>query len=800
MLMMFVSTLSNLPYEVNNMTAVSSSVESILKALHYLHPPIIILSYLIPLTHQKKTLPGIEDRKGCNRQSRCAALSLMFLLALSYIMEVMVYLYHSAALTGWWLSQHNFLHAIASVLVWSALHLNLLGAAGPSYHRSWILSCLFESIFCVLATLSYSQSQGSRYDTALLSLQIFRLICSIVLGLFTNFQIEQTVDGTDKGTMPSGDKAETLIEKRQRERLQEQGLIDDVKEFRIFLPCFWPSNKKEKLCFVVVILDLVTTRFLRVWMPQQLGIIMDQFFAKDFDNAHYEVAIWVLLSWLRDTTGPLGVMEKWARMEIKNSSRQKVCRLAFEHVMTLSWDFHINKESAEIIQAVEQGSSIFNMAELFLLDTIPVVIDVIVAIWYTTSLTDSRVFFTILLVCVSYVYISIRLTNWTQPLRRTSQETSQNARRVANESLKNWRTVSLCNRVNFEIKRYDEAVLASNNAEQAYDNRMNMESAIGTLIIFLGLLSVSLLATPTSSSGEASIGSFVTLVTFWETIVYPLQLIAWSYSSMTSTFIEVERLFQLLRTKPSVSDGSNKLEVSAGRVEFCDVQFSYNGKEKNVINGISFEATPGMTVFFVGQSGAGKSTILNLICRLFDVTRGSIRIDGQDIRDVTFESLRKAVGFVPQEIYLPSGTILENVRYSRPDATEEDVIVACKGAALHDDILSLADKYNTQVDELSGGQRQRVAIARMLLKEPKIVILDEPTSAIDPLTEAEVQKAFKELRSERTTFVVAHRLSIIMEADLILFIEDGNIIESGTHQELLNKKGKYFEFWRKEQK
>ncbi|KIV98461.1 uncharacterized protein PV09_09727 [Verruconis gallopava] len=595
--------------------------------------------------------------------------------------------------------------------------------------------------------------------------------------------------------------SDSITRERQYKRLQEHGWFGYVKEFRIFLPCLWPSNIKGKLCLLILVLDLVIDRFLRVLIPQQIGLIMDQLIAHNFDTACYKAGIWVLLSWLRNNNGLLGVIKKKALLEVRDFSYQAVCCLAFKHFMTLSMDFHNNKESGEIIKAVEQGNAINRLAELFLLEIPPVAIDIIIAAWYTTSLFDWYVAFTIFVVGASYVWITIKLTDWTQMLRKTYSKAIRSESNTVNESLRNWQTVLYFNQVDFEKESYARAIQKTIHAKQAYLNRLNAGNAVQTLIDFLGLLGCSFLAIRKISSGDASIGSFVTLTTFWTTMVRPLDLIAWSYSNILSAFIDAERLFQLLCTKPSVQDDSSsyELKISSGKVNFRDVEFSYSPTNKKVINGISLEVAAGTTVAFVGKTGAGKSTILKLLCRFIDVTGGSISIDGHDLRKVTLKSLRDALGVVPQDPCLFNKTIFENVRYARPDATFEEVVAACKGAALHESIESRPGGYNTIVGErgvkLSGGEIQRVAIARLLLKNPRIIILDEATSGMDSLTETQVLEALRELRYGRTMFVVAHRLSTIIDSDLIFFIEDGKIAESGTHEGLVEKGGKYYDLW-----
>lgn len=267
--------------------------------------------------------------------------------------------------------------------------------------------------------------------------------------------------------------------------------------------------------------------------------------------------------------------------------------------------------------------------------------------------------------------------------------------------------------------------------------------------------------------------------------------------------IDSERLMELLNTKPTVTEtpGALPLNITAGRVEFSNVDFSYDPRKATLQN-VSFVAESGNTVALVGETGGGKTTILKLLYRYYDANKGSIKIDGQDIREVSLDSLRDSYGMVPQDPALFNTTIMENVRYAQLDATDEEVFEACRAAAIHDKILTFPDGYKSTVGErgvkLSGGELQRVAIARAILRNPPIVILDEATSMIDAETEHLIQQAFKKLTSGRTTFVVAHRLSTIQHADLILVISNGEIVESGTHEELFALGGKYVGLWSKQ--
>jgi len=284
-------------------------------------------------------------------------------------------------------------------------------------------------------------------------------------------------------------------------------------------------------------------------------------------------------------------------------------------------------------------------------------------------------------------------------------------------------------------------------------------------------------------------------------ILGPLVFFSQANRDLQGNLIDAEQLLQLFQQTPSIKDGQAIFAPKESSVTFQNIRFSYDGK-KEVINGISFDAKPGRKVALVGETGGGKSTVLKLLFRLYDVTHGSISIDGQEIRTFPLASLRESIGVVPQDPDLFNDTIMKNVRYSHLEATDEEVIAACKAAAVHDKIMTFTDGYATKVGEngikLSGGELQRVAIARAILKNPKIMLLDEATSSVDTETELQIQQALEKLTEGRTTFIVAHRLSTVMNADLMLVIKDGAIIEQGSPKELLEAKGKYYNLWSKQ--
>lgn len=487
------------------------------------------------------------------------------------------------------------------------------------------------------------------------------------------------------------------------------------------------------------------------------------------------------------------------RTRISQFAYARLKAAAFSHVMNLSMDYHSMKSSGKLTKAIEQGTDLTSVVDN-IVTTVPTLIDLVVASIYLTVAFDRFMGLIVIATMVGYVLVSLKKNTITSKMERVSSEKSRVESEVLYDSVTNWQTVAYHNRKKFEEDRYAVTVKNTIMAERSYYDWTDYSVFLQDCILDAGLLTAATLASYRVATGASPLSGFVFLIMYWTSVREPISMIAWTFHETAAHLINAEWLFQLLQTKPTIIDkpGAKGLIVSKGKVVFEDVNFSYD-PERPILQGLSFVAEPGKTIALVGETGGGKSTILKLLYRFYDVTSGTITIDGQDVKDITLDSLRENLGIVPQDPCVFDQTILQNILYARPEASIEDVHAACRAAHIHDQILKFPQGYNSRIGErgvkLSGGELQRLAIARVILRKPSIVILDEATSAVDSVTEVSVQKALKALSRDRTVFMVAHRLSTIVKADQIMLIEGGRVVERGTHDELLGKNGRYHRLW-----
>lgn len=366
-----------------------------------------------------------------------------------------------------------------------------------------------------------------------------------------------------------------------------------------------------------------------------------------------------------------------------------------------------------------------------------------------------------------------------------------------------YETVKYFNAEQYEFNRYRGAVGDFQKAEYHVLFSLTLLNTCQNTVFMMGLLTTCFICAYQVSIGQRDVGSFVTLLTYMAQLQGPLNYFGTFYRTIQSALINAERMLELFREQPTVVDSPRAMPLSMckGDIRFQNVEFSYDTR-KPALNGLTFHCEPGTTTALVGESGGGKSTVFRLLFRFYNSQKGQLLVDGHDVQDLTIDSVRKHIGVVPQDTVLFNETLMYNLKYANQDASDEEVFEACRAASIHDKIMAFPDGYNTKVGErglrLSGGEKQRVAIARTILKNPRIILLDEATAALDTDTEEHIQRALSTLSHGRTMLVIAHRLSTITTADRILVLNEGQVAESGTHEELLAMKGRYASMWRKQ--
>ncbi len=477
----------------------------------------------------------------------------------------------------------------------------------------------------------------------------------------------------------------------------------------------------------------------------------------------------------------------------------------FEHIHSLSLRFHIVRKTGGLSRVIERGVKGVDFLLRFLLFSIgPLILELLLVLIILASLLDIWYLLILLAVIVVYVYFTFIVTEWRVKLRREMNEQDTEANQKAIDSLLNYETVKYFGAEKREAKRYDSAMQAYEAAALKTSYSLAFLNFGQGLIITVGMISVMILAAVGVQNGSLTVGDFVLVNAYMIQITVPLNFLGTVYREIRQSLVDMGEMFDLLEQPREISDRPNApdLQVNGARIEVKDVHFAYD-ERRRILKGINLTAESGQTVAIVGATGSGKSTIDRLLFRFYDVTSGSIRIDGQDIRDVTQASLHAAIGVVPQDTVLFNDSIHYNISYGREDASREDVIRAAKDAQIHDFITALPDGYDTQVGErglkLSGGEKQRVGIARALLKDPPILLLDEATSALDSDTEADIKEALTLAGKGRTVITIAHRLSTIAEADQIVVLEAGEVVERGLHEELIGRNGRYAKLWHRQQ-
>ena len=483
---------------------------------------------------------------------------------------------------------------------------------------------------------------------------------------------------------------------------------------------------------------------------------------------------------------------------------RKLALSTFEHMHRLSLRFHLERKTGGLTRVLERGrTGIEQITRMLLMVLVPTIVEFVLVLVICAIEFDWRYVAIISVMIVVYLWFTIKATAWRVAIRRTMNENDTEANTKAVDSLLNYETVKYFGAEQREAARYDKSMAAYEKASiKTYTSLAILNS--GQAVIFtLALTLCMVISARDVIAGHNTIGQFIMVNALMLQLFIPLNFMGTVYREIQQAMVDIEKMMTVLNENPEVPDkpGAAALAVKGGTVRFEDVKFQYE-PGRTILDGLSFEVPAGKMVAIVGPSGAGKSTISRILLRFYDVAGGRVTIDGQDIREVTQQSLRAAIGVVPQDTVLFNDTIHYNIKYGRPDATEAEVADAAGLAQIDPFIRALPDGYETMVGErglkLSGGEKQRVAIARTILKAPPILMLDEATSALDSHTEKEIQDALDRVSKNRTTLVIAHRLSTIVHADTIIVLDKGELVEQGTHADLMAKNGLYASLWNRQ--
>jgi ATP-binding cassette subfamily B protein len=477
----------------------------------------------------------------------------------------------------------------------------------------------------------------------------------------------------------------------------------------------------------------------------------------------------------------------------------------FTHIHRLSMRYHITRKTGGLSRIVERGVKGVEFLLRFLLFSIgPLILELTLVSIFLSVLLDIRYLFVVAGTVAIYVWFTFTVTEYRVKLRREMNKQDTDANQKAVDSLLNFETVKYFGAEAREADRYDQSMAHYEKAAVKTATSLALLNVGQSLIITSGLVAVMVMAALGVQSGDLTVGDFVMVNAYMIQITMPLNFLGTVYREIRQSLVDMGEMFNLLDQPAEINDkpGAPEIAVSKGQVELKDVAFGYD-PSRPILKGVSLTVGAGQNVALVGPSGSGKSTIGRLLFRFYDVSGGSVSIDGQDVRDVTQDSLHSVIGVVPQDTVLFNDTIRYNIAYGRDGATQDQIEEAARAAQIHDFIQSLPEGYDTMVGErglkLSGGEKQRVGIARTLLKNPPILLLDEATSALDTETEASIQDALRRAGEGRTVITIAHRLSTIADADRIVVLQDGHVVEEGRHEELLSAQGRYYQLWTRQQ-
>ena len=552
---------------------------------------------------------------------------------------------------------------------------------------------------------------------------------------------------------------------------------------------------------------LIGAKMANVGVPLVLKQLIDRL---AIDPAHPQALLvlplgaLVAYGLLRLSTTVFTELREFLFARVTQRAVRTIALKVFRHLHALSLRFHLNRQTGGMTRDIERGTrGVNSLISYSLFNVLPTLVEITLVLGYLVINYD--IWFSVITAVAlgTYIAFTVIVTEWRTHFRRTMNDLDSKANTKAIDSLLNYETVKYFGNEDYEAKRYDQGLQHYENAAVRSQTSLSVLNTGQSLIIATAVTLILWRATEGVIAGTMTLGDLVLVNSFMIQLYIPLNFLGVIYREIKQSLADMERLFSLLDQNREVADGpaAQPLVTRGARVEFSHVEFSYETK-RQILFDVDFTIPAGSTTAVVGHSGSGKSTLSRLLFRFYDVNGGAIRIDGQDLREVTQQSLRAAIGIVPQDTVLFNDTIEYNIAYGKPGASHEDIVAAARAASIHDFIESLPDGYKTMVGErglkLSGGEKQRVAIARTLLKDPAILIFDEATSALDSKSEQAIQAQLKEIAKDRTTLVIAHRLSTIADAQQIIVLDHGKIVERGTHGALLAARGLYAQMWERQ--
>ncbi|WP_026374526.1 ABCB family ABC transporter ATP-binding protein/permease [Aestuariibacter salexigens] len=576
--------------------------------------------------------------------------------------------------------------------------------------------------------------------------------------------------------------------------------------WRVFAK-LWPYLLEFKQRVALALLCLIGAKIASIGLPFVLKHTVDSLNIDSTADALLTVPLALIVAYgvLRLANVLFGEIRDTLFGRVTERAMRRLGLTVFDHLHRLDLDFHLNRQTGGLARDIERGTSGISFLMRFLVFNIgPTLLEIILVVGVLIHQYGARFGLTILIAVILYVGFSVKATDWRTRFVREMNQADSTTNSRAIDSLLNYETVKYFNNEQFEAARYDTNLAGWEQARRK--NRLSLFALNGgqAFIIAAAMTSMMAMAALGVANGDMTIGDFVLINAFTMQIFMPLNFLGFVYREIRGSLANIENLFNLLEKTPNVTDTANAaaLNISQARISFDNVDFHYR-EDRPILKNLSFTIEPGQKVAVVGESGAGKSTLVKLLFRFYDVTSGAISIDGQDIRQVTQQSLRKTIGIVPQDTVLFNDTILENVRYGNPQASDDDVMQAIKLAHLDAFVTSLPGGVATTVGErglkLSGGEKQRVAIARTILKKPPILVFDEATSSLDSQSEKAILTALREIAKGHSSLVIAHRLSTIIDADNIVVLSNGQVAEQGTHSQLLAQRGVYAALWNAQQ-